>query len=197
MDKTTAVSVALAAAPDLPAVFTTGYTARIAAALGDRPNHFHMTGSMGLALPVGVGVALASGRLTLVVDGDGSLLMNPGGLISAGALPDLPLVHLVLDDGLYASTGGQPSPGGSVDMCAWAAATGIGAVSHVATPDTLRQVLTSAVAHCAGPVFVHCVVGPDTEPPPARVTSQLHEIAERFTRHLHADRTTGQRWRPE
>jgi thiamine pyrophosphate-dependent acetolactate synthase large subunit-like protein len=77
-----------------------------------------MTGSMGLVASVGTGLALATGLVTVVVDGDGSLLMNPVGLIIAGAA-QVPLLHLVLDDGQYAWTGGQPVPAGHTDSMRW------------------------------------------------------------------------------
>ncbi|WP_420341080.1 thiamine pyrophosphate-dependent enzyme [Streptomyces xinghaiensis] len=84
-----------------------------------------MTGSMGLALSIGTGLAWETRRTTLVVDGDGSLLMNPSGLVAVGAAPGLPLVHLVLDDGRYDSTGGQLTPGRTTALIAWARASGI------------------------------------------------------------------------
>src|SRR5260363_186197 len=99
MNKTVAIQQIILATTNQPIIFTTGYSCRIAAHLRHRPNHFYMTGSMGLA------VALATGLPTVVVDGDGSLLMNPASLIVAGAIPDLSLLHVVLDDGVYASTG--------------------------------------------------------------------------------------------
>jgi len=183
MTKEAAVRLALDALPDAPAVCTTGYTARIAALLG-RPNHLPMTGSMGLALPVGTGIALASGRLTLVVDGDGSLLMNPGGLVTLGALPRVPVIHLVLDDGVYASTGGQPTPGVDVDYCALAAASGIPTVRHVRAAEALRRLLGDVSARRDGPVFVHCPVTADPAPPAPRVADEPARIARRFTAHL-------------
>lgn len=52
-----------------PVVFSTGYTSRRAAAVADRPNHFYMLGSMGLASAIGLGIAQARGGQTWVVDG--------------------------------------------------------------------------------------------------------------------------------
>jgi thiamine pyrophosphate-dependent acetolactate synthase large subunit-like protein len=79
-DKSAAIAEILAAAPQVPTVFAS----RVAASMDDRPDHFYMTGSMGLALAVGTGVTRASGQPTIVVDGDGSLLMNPATLLAAG-----------------------------------------------------------------------------------------------------------------
>ncbi|GAA3169009.1 thiamine pyrophosphate-dependent enzyme [Streptomyces ramulosus] len=183
MTKTSAVAVALATAHGLPTVFTTGFISRIGAASA-QPNHFYMTGSMGLALSLGTGIALASRRTTLVVDGDGSLLMNPVGLITAGALPDLPLIQLVLDDGVYDSTGGQCSPGRSVDLPAWARACGFSRTHTVDSEEGLEKTLRHELENPDAPVFVHCLVTADTAPPPPRVTDDLEGITARFSEFL-------------
>ncbi|GHE35655.1 thiamine pyrophosphate-dependent enzyme [Streptomyces vinaceus] len=183
LTKTAAVTVALAQAPGLPTVFTTGYAARIGAAAGGH-NHFYMTGSMGLALSLGTGIAMHSRRTTLVVDGDGSLLMNPVGLVMAGARPDLPLIHLVLDDGAYASTGGQRSPGDSVDLPGWARACGFSRVHTVGSEEALAAVLREELRNPPAPVFVQCRVTSDTTAPPPRVTDDLEGITARFSEFL-------------
>src|SRR5260363_465781 len=85
MSKSAALQQIILATTNQPIIFTTGYSCRIAAHLRHRPNHFYRTGSMGLAVSIGTGVALATGLPTVVVDGDGSLLMNPASLIVAGA----------------------------------------------------------------------------------------------------------------
>lgn len=184
--KTPAVAAALSVLPEAPTVFTTGYTSRIGASLGERDNHFYMTGSMGLAVCVGIGVALATGRTTLVLDGDGSLLMNPGGLVTAGAVKGLGLVHVVLDDGCYDSTGGQPSPGPGVDLEGWARSAGFPSVHTVDTAEALTSVLRRETENLAGPVFVRCLVRPDSTPPPPRITDDLISVARRFTRYASA-----------
>ncbi|MGW0423854.1 thiamine pyrophosphate-dependent enzyme [Streptomyces sp. NPDC003015] len=183
LTKTAAVTVALAAAPDLPTVFTTGYISRIGATV-ERHNHFYMTGSMGLALSLGTGIAMSSRRTTLVVDGDGSLLMNPVGLVMAGAQPDLPLIQLVLDDGVYASTGGQRSPGRCVDLSGWARASGFTRIHTVDSEEGLARTLREELANPPAPVFVRCLVTADATQPPPRVTDQLEGITLRFSEFL-------------
>ncbi|WP_328967335.1 thiamine pyrophosphate-dependent enzyme [Streptomyces sp. NBC_00239] len=180
LTKSEAVAVALEAAPDVPTVFTTGYIARIGAA-ADRRNHFYMTGSMGLALSLGTGIALRSRRTTLVVDGDGSLLMNPVGLVAAAEDPDLPLIQLVLDDGVYASTGGQRAPGSLVDLPGWARACGFARIHAVDSAQALAEALRGELLNPPAPVFIHCTVTADTTPPPPRVTDHLEGITARFS----------------
>src|ERR671935_804886 len=80
-------------------------------AVGDRPQNFYTWGSMGLASSIGLGLALARADLPVfVVDGDGSLLMNLGSLATIGLLRAPNLVVIVMDNELFATTGGQQTP---------------------------------------------------------------------------------------
>jgi thiamine pyrophosphate-dependent acetolactate synthase large subunit-like protein len=185
MDKIQAIAGVIDATLTVPVVFTTGYACRIANGIADRPNHFYMTGSMGLAANIGTGIALALGRTTVVVDGDGSLAMNPGCLLAAGAMPDLRLLHIVLDDATYASTGGQPSPTRHVDFTALAKSSGYAVTHHVDTEHALADRLTAAVADCPAPTLLHCTVTPDTANPPPRIDVDLADHAQRFAHYLH------------
>lgn len=186
MNKTQAIAAVLDAAPDAPTVFTTGYASRIAAGLADRPTHFAMTGSMGLALPLGAGVAQSSGRATIVVDGDGSLLMNPAGLQVAAQHPRLPLVHVVLDDGRYASTGGQPTAAARLGLCALAVGSGYPDVRRTKDADELRDHLRAVLTDLGAPVFIHCLLDDPDDPVPPRVERPLPQITARFTAALAA-----------
>lgn len=180
MNKTTAIGAVLAAVGHDPMVVTTGYACRIARHLGDRPGLFYMTGSMGLAAPIGAGVALQTGRRTVIIDGDGAVLMNPGGLLLAAALTDrpLPLVHVVLDDGRYASTGAQPVPGSRVDLCGLARASGYPESIEVNRSADLDAALAAPGGH---PVFVHCLIADEDQEVPPRIDTPLPEVAARFT----------------
>ncbi|MGA4844118.1 thiamine pyrophosphate-dependent enzyme [Streptomyces sp. G45] len=184
MNKTEAVAAVLAATTIEPIVYTTGYACRIARHLDDRPSHFYMTGSMGLASSIGIGVARETGRPTVVVDGDGSLLMNPVGLVTAGALPELPLAHVVLDDGAYASTGGQTVPSRRADLTAWALACGY--TRAVETDDAARfaAIVRDEVARCAAPVLIVARLTEPDPPVPGRIEQDLTEHAQRFAHHL-------------
>src|SRR5919199_107547 len=76
-------------------------------AAGHRPQNFYMLGSMGLAVPIALGVALAQpGRKVFALEGDGSLLMQLGCLSTVATLRPANLALLVLDNGSYQITGG-------------------------------------------------------------------------------------------
>ena len=79
----------------------------------DRPENFYTWGSMGLASSIGLGLALARPeRRTIVLDGDGSLLMNLGSLATIGVYRPANLVLIVWDNGEYGTTGGQTGRNG-------------------------------------------------------------------------------------
>ncbi|WP_026179530.1 thiamine pyrophosphate-dependent enzyme [Streptomyces hokutonensis] len=88
-------------------VSTCGFITRDLYNIADRPQNLYLVGSMGMAAPVGLGVALARpDKHVVVLDGDGSFAMNLSVLpMIAEHAPDL--VHVVLDNGLHESTGGQ------------------------------------------------------------------------------------------
>ncbi|WP_424862858.1 thiamine pyrophosphate-dependent enzyme [Streptomyces sp. MMS24-I29] len=164
---------------------------RIAASTAHQGNdsHFFMTCSMGLAPSIGTGLARETRRTTLVVDSDGSLLMNPSGLVAVGAAPALSLVHLVLDDGRYDSTGGQLTPGRTANLIAWARASGIRHTHTFTEEDELSTHLPHIVQECRAPDFVRCIVSPDSSAPPPRVSEDLAEITRRFRRAVTAHAT--------
>ncbi|MBV8701004.1 MAG: hypothetical protein JO052_24605, partial [Bradyrhizobium sp.] len=83
-------------------------------AAGHRPQNFYMLGSMGLALPIALGVALAQpARRVFALEGDGSLLMQLGCLTTIAALKPGNLTMVIMDN-LYQITGGQPTPAAGI-----------------------------------------------------------------------------------
>jgi sulfopyruvate decarboxylase beta subunit len=94
-----------------------GWPSRELYAIRHRPSNFYMLGSMGMAAPVGLGIALTSKKEVVVIDGDGSLLMNPGTLATAASPAPKNLTVFAIDNGAYGSTGNQPTLTGTcVDL---------------------------------------------------------------------------------
>ena len=99
-------AIALELADEL-VICNLGYPSRELYALKDKVTHFYMLGSMGLASSIGLGLAMAQPRKVVVLDGDGSLLMNLGSLATiANHAPENYLL-VVLDNQCYGSTGCQ------------------------------------------------------------------------------------------
>lgn len=88
-------------------IITTGFLSRDVYSLQDRPSNFYMTGSMGYALSIGIGLALNTNAPVTVISGDGAALMNLGSLVLSDYLKLKNLKHYVVDNGCYISTGGQ------------------------------------------------------------------------------------------
>src|SRR5688500_12206011 len=94
-------------------VLTTMMSSRGWAAVSTRPElDLPLGGAMGKLSSVGLGLALARpDRRVIVLDGDGSLLMNLGALVTIGGMQPKNLLHAVCQNGVYEVTGGQPVPG--------------------------------------------------------------------------------------
>ena len=87
---------------------STGFCGRELFAIEDRSNHLYMVGSMGCVVPLALGLALARPDLRVVaLDGDGAALMRLGAFATVGAYRPANLQHLLLDNGVHDSTGGQ------------------------------------------------------------------------------------------
>jgi len=95
--------------------------------IGHRPNFFYLQHAMGLASSMGLGIALARpDRRVVVLDGDGSLLMNLGGLTTLARYRPNNLVHIVFDNESLLSVGGFPTATSTgSDLAAIAHAAGV------------------------------------------------------------------------
>ncbi len=133
-------------------VHANGYPSRESCAIADRPQNFYMIGSMGLAGPIGLGLAAGNPRRRVVVfDGDGNLLMNLGVLANVAALAPANFVHCVFDNEVYGSTGNQASPSRHVRLDRLAAAAGYRTTAAVSegegVADAVRRMLGADGPH--------------------------------------------------
>jgi sulfopyruvate decarboxylase subunit beta len=114
--------------------------------LGHRPNFFYLQHAMGLASSVGLGIALSKPHLPVVVfDGDGSVLMNLGGLSTLARYHPANLLHVVFDNESLLSVGGFPTATGTCTRLAEvAAAAGVPRTACATTVDDFVEAFTSA-----------------------------------------------------
>jgi len=143
-------------------VSTTGYISRISFSVKDSQD-FYMVGSMGHALPIGLGVALKTDKKVVILDGDGSCLMHAGAMASVGAEKPRNLVHIVLDNRAHGSTGGQPSLSPNVDFSKIANGFGYKSIFTVKTTSELRGAVEKALKK-NGPTFIHVKVSQAVPP---------------------------------
>lgn len=125
-------------------------------AAANQDTNFYMLGSMGLATPIGIGLALGQKRREVIVlDGDGSLLMNPNGLgMAAQESPDN-LTIIAFDNCAHGSTGNQPTYSCSMDLELLARVYGIRNTTKASTVNELLDALKSGGK---GPRFIHVPV---------------------------------------
>ena len=158
-------------------------------AAGHRAQNFYMLGSMGLAVPIALGVALAQpGRKVFALEGDGSLLMQLGCLATVAALAPRNLAILVLDNGAYQITGGQPTPAAAAgtDFMAVARGCGLSAATWAADEAEFERALDRCLA-TDGPHVVGAKL--DDQPPAGQTERDPVQIRDRFMRGLGAKRS--------
>jgi phosphonopyruvate decarboxylase len=161
-----AIEVIVDQLPDDTAfVATTGYTGRELAMLREKreeswASDLLMVGSMGHASAIALGLALGDpGRTVCCLDGDGALVMHMGSLAAIGAEQPENLIHVVLNNGVHESVGGQPSALRNVDLLALARSVGYVDAFQVSTAAELAAAMTGPLP---GPRLVDVRVVPGT-----------------------------------
>ena len=148
-------------------------------AAGHRPQNFYMLGSMGLAFPIALGVALAQPkRRVFALEGDGSLLMQLGCLTTIAALAPGNLTMIVMDNGSYQITGGQATPAAAVaDLVAVAVGCGISSSAWAADEEDFERLIDQSLAASA-PTLIGVRI--DDKPGVGATRRDPVQIRERF-----------------
>jgi thiamine pyrophosphate-dependent acetolactate synthase large subunit-like protein len=148
-------------------------------AAGHRPQNFYMLGSMGLAFPIALGVALAQPkRRVFALEGDGSLLMQLGCLSTIATLAPKNLCMVVMDNGVYQITGSQPTPGSTVaDIVAIAVASGLTNSVWAADEADFERLLDQSLS-ATGPTLIGVRI--DDKPGTGQTRRDPVQIRERF-----------------
>ena len=148
-------------------------------AAGHRPQNFYMLGSMGLAFPIALGVALAqSERRVFALEGDGSLLMQLGCLSTIAALAPKNLTMIVMDNGVYQITGVQPtSAAGVSDIIAIASGCGITNSTWAVDEEDFERLVDQSLSG-SGPALIAARI--DEKPGVGATRRDPVQIRERF-----------------
>lgn len=127
-----------------------------------------------------LGVALnRSQRKVIVLDGDGNILMGLGNLALIGALKPSSLIHLVLDNQTYGTTGNQPTISPHLPLYQMAQAAGYRESYLIDHEDKLQEVFTESLSQ-SGPIFIQIKVSPEVSQISPRIPYSAKEIKERF-----------------
>jgi thiamine pyrophosphate-dependent acetolactate synthase large subunit-like protein len=148
-------------------------------AAGHRPQNFYMLGSMGLAFPIALGVALAQPkRRVFALEGDGSLLMQLGCLSTIAMLKPDNLCMIVMDNGIYQITGAQPTPAAaSSDIVAVAIGCGLSSSAWAADEEDFERLIDRSLT-ASGPMLI--AVRIDEKPGTGATRRDPAQIRERF-----------------
>ena len=152
--------------------------------LGHRPNFFYLEHAMGLASSMGLGIALSQpDRKVVVLDGDGSVLMNLGGLTTLARYRPPNLLHVVFDNESLLSVGGFPTATSTgSDIAGMAAAAG---VPRTGTVRQLDEFVAAFDAALAADQLTTLVAKVEAKGPPVFLTDlPLLENRFQFARHL-------------
>jgi thiamine pyrophosphate-dependent acetolactate synthase large subunit-like protein len=148
-------------------------------AAGNRPQNWYMLGSMGLAFPIALGVALAQPkRRVFGLEGDGSLLMQLGSLSTIATLAPKNLTMVVMDNGIYQITGSQPTPAAAhTDLVAIAVASGISNSAWAADEEDFERLVDQSMS-----ATVPTLIGVRIDDKPGTGTTRRDpvQIRERF-----------------
>lgn len=152
-------------------------------AAGQRPQNFYMLGSMGLACPIALGVAIAQPqRRVIAIEGDGSILMQLGSLGTIAAQKQKNLIVIILDNGAYQITGGQPTlTAHGTDIVAVARGTGLEKSVWASDEKDFEACIDRACAK-DGPWLI--AVRTDDKPPVGQTERNPARIRDRFMQGL-------------
>ena len=159
---------------------TTGKTGRELYDLEDAPNNLYMVGSMGCVSSIGLGLALAKKEKSVIaIDGDGALLMRLGNLPTNGYWSPSNLLHILLDNNVHDSTGGQQTVSGNVDFVEVAAACGYNRAIYVHNLAELKECIVNWKKN-QKLTFLYMRIAPGSKKSLGRPTLKPHEVKERL-----------------
>ena len=155
--------------------------------INERPLNYYFFGAMGLASSHAIGLALAyPERNIIVLDGDGSLLMNLGTLVTMASLA-LPNLHYsVWHNGSYEANGGHPLPSTHVDFCGLAKSAGFTHPHRITTTADFHQIMPAFIRE-RGPSFAEIIIEHGPIGPRSYKDMYSKQRRERFKAALHTN----------
>jgi len=154
----------------------------------DTSCNFYMLGSMGMATPIGLGLSLAleekeDDRKVIVIDGDGSVLMNFGELITVYAQDASNLIIALIDNEAYGSTGSQKTYSSLINMSNIARSIGYKEVYYIDAKDSVDDIDMSKYLNKKGPIILHIKVNAGNSDAP-NIKYTPSQIKNRFIKEI-------------
>jgi thiamine pyrophosphate-dependent acetolactate synthase large subunit-like protein len=150
----------------------------------NRKKNFYLVGSMGLASSVALGLALSQPQKKIIVlDGDGNVLMGFGNLALIGSLKPKNLIHIVLDNQVYGTTGNQTTISPYLDFSRIAKSCGYKNSYLVKNQDRLSEALIG-LRSLQGPHFLHIKVDMEVPLSTSRIPYTSCQIKDRFKKEI-------------
>jgi len=165
-------------------IATTGKTGRELYTLADTPDHLYMVGSMGCASSFALGAAICTPeKRWVIIDGDAAALMHMGNFASAGHFQPPNYLHILLDNEINDSTGGQSTVSPNVSFSAVAQACGY---RHVFATDSGKELETilNSLDKDSGPVLIHFRIRKGSPDDLGRPKIKPYEVKTRLMNHL-------------
>ncbi|WP_426411836.1 thiamine pyrophosphate-dependent enzyme [Bradyrhizobium ganzhouense] len=171
----------------VPIIATTGFIARELRRVRDRGRNFYMLGSMGHAAAIALGFAQGEAA-SIVLDGDGAVLMHLGLLATTAAEGGPGLLHVILDNGVYESTGAQATAASTVSLRDIGATCGYKTASECVSECELRVTFNHVLAW-PGPHLVIAKIQSISQPTPETifVHKSAEQIRDEFVRYKAMD----------
>lgn len=155
------------------------YNARALCAIDDQAHFFYMVGSMGLCPTLAAGFSHCRRLPVIAIEGDGNALMGLSGFPVAYAAANEPFIHVVLDNGVYETTGSQKNLSSYVNIVELASGSGYEQVYNPKDLATLTTVLEKALQE-KRKSFIHIATELSPQELHPRVPYHPHDITQRF-----------------
>ena len=166
-------------------IATTGFTGRELFSINDRVNHIYMVGSMGCASSFGLGLALARPDLKIIViDGDGAGLMRMGNFATIGTYASNNFIHILLDNEVHDSTGGQSTVSKNINFAMIAKACGYSITLSGNKMELIDELFS--LNKNEGPTFGHLKICSGTIENLPRPNVKPNEVLRRMMRHINS-----------
>ncbi len=163
---------------------TTGKTGRELFEVADKPNHLYMVGSMGCISSLGLGLAMSCpDKKVIVIDGDGSAIMRMGSLTTNAYYQPENLLHILLDNNIHDSTGGQATVSHNIDFVDQAAAVCYPIALKVSGLDELAKAVVKWQMN-KGLTFLHLKIAKGSTKDLGRPTMKPHEVKSRLMKFI-------------